>query len=212
MNVAGSTAQNTRIGILGGTFDPPHQAHIHLAETAHKQLQLSRTFFVPAADPPHKHGKLRASITQRLAMLELALAAYPLFEISSVDVERPGPHYSVDTVRIFGERHPGAALYFIMGADSLAELPTWRQPNELLRRCQVAVMKRPGYDFNSTVKNSPLPELAECSVLLEGPQLAISSSDLLMFLEQGKDVSSMLAPSVLEFIRREKVYAVGDHG
>ena len=212
MTTAGGTAKKTRIGILGGTFDPPHQAHISLAETARQQLHLRHAFFVPAADPPHKHGKIRASITQRLAMLERALSGSPQFEISLVDVERPGPHYSVDTVRIFGERYPGAELFFIMGADALAELPTWRQPSELLRGCQLAVMRRPGYGFHAAIENSPLAELKDCCVLLDGPQLPISSSDLLERLEQGEDVSAMLVPSVLTYIQRGGIYHVGDDG
>ena len=212
MTAADGTARWTRIGILGWTFDPPHRAHISLAETALQQLQLIRAFFAPAADPPHKHGKIRASITQRLAMLERAVSGCPQFEISLVDVERPGPHNSVDTARIFGERYPGAELFFIMGADALAKLPTWRQPNELLRRCKIAVMKRQGYGFHAAIENTPLLELVERCVLLDRPQLAISSNDLLDRLQQGKDVSAMLAPNVLAYIQCEGIYHVGDDG
>lgn len=196
-----------RIGILGGTFDPPHLAHIHLAETAHQQLDLNQIFFVLAAEPPHKHGKTRASVAQRLAMLKQALVDYPQFEISHVDVERPGPHYSVDTLRIFKRIYVDAELYFIMGTDSLADLTNWKNPTGILEQCKLAVMNRPGYNDTSIIHNHQLPELADRCVLLDGPELDISSSQLLLGMELGNDVSTMLAPGVLELIQREQIYA-----
>ena len=199
-------ASKLKIGILGGTFDPPHLAHIHLAKAAHEQLELNRIFFVPAADPPHKLGKTRASVSQRLEMLRQALIYIPEFEISLVDVERPGPHYSVDTAHEFKDLFEDAHLYFIMGTDALADLPNWFRPNEILKLCKVAVMKRPGFDYTSIINGGLLPGLADRCVLLEGPELAISSSSLLISLHQGNDVTNMLAPNVLEYIKREKIY------
>lgn len=206
MKEVGIVASKLKIGILGGTFDPPHLAHIHLAKAAHEQLKLNRVFFVPAADPPHKLGKTRASVSQRLEMLKQALIYTPEFEISLVDVERPGPHYSVDTAHAFKDIFEDAHLYFIMGTDALADLPNWLRPNEILKLCMVAVMKRPGFDYSSIINGGLLPELADRCVLLEGPELAISSSSLLIGLHQGKDVTNMLAPGVLEYIKREKIY------
>ncbi|MCY3834880.1 MAG: nicotinate-nucleotide adenylyltransferase [Anaerolineaceae bacterium] len=196
-----------RIGILGGTFDPPHLAHIHLAETAHQQLELDQIFFVLAAEPPHKHGETRASVSQRLAMLQKALVDYPQFEISHVDVDRPGPHYSVDTLRIFKKIFAHAELYFIMGSDSLADLANWKNPTEILKQCKLAVMKRPGYSDTSIIHNQRLPELTDRCVLLEGPELDISSSQLLRGIEQGNDVAPMLASGVWALIQREQIYA-----
>src|SRR5690606_27840174 len=111
-----------RVGILGGTFDPPHIGHLILGEYAADALGLSRLLYMPAADPPHKRNKPKTPIQHRLAMLHLALADNPRFEISRVDVERTGPHYALDTVQLVQAQHPQAEIYFVMGSDSLYDL------------------------------------------------------------------------------------------
>lgn len=104
-----------RIGILGGTFDPPHIGHLVLAEAAREGLNAEKILFVPAGDPPHKQGDTRLALEHRLAMLERALGDDPAFVISRVDIDRPGPHYTVDTMRILQQQFPDAELYFVMG-------------------------------------------------------------------------------------------------
>ncbi len=195
-----------RIGILGGSFDPPHRGHLILATAAREQLNLTRTFFLPAADPPHKRGRVRASIEHRLAMLELALLHEPHFEISLVDVTRPGPHYSVDTVKIVNKQFPEAQLYFIMGADSLADLPNWRHPDELLRRCRLAVMSRPGYTPIPSLKSNSHSKEEHRIQRLSGPYLDISSSNILHRLQLGLDIANFLPKAVLAYIREQCLY------
>ena len=116
-----------RIGILGGTFDPPHVGHLILAQHALEALDLDVVLFVPAGDPPHKRDAYKTPVDHRVAMLALAIGPNPGFSLSRVDVDRPGPHYSVDMVRLIGEQHPDADLYFVMGGDSLRDLPRWYQ-------------------------------------------------------------------------------------
>ena len=122
-----------RVGILGGTFDPPHVGHLILGEYAADALHLEHLLFVPAADPPHKRDEEKTPIAHRLAMLEHALADNPRFELSRVDIDRPGPHYSLDTVKIVQDQYRDADIYFVMGSDSLRALPTWHRPAEMIR-------------------------------------------------------------------------------
>lgn len=134
----------TRIGILGGTFDPPHIGHLLMAEFAADALGIDRVLFVPAANPPHKPGTVRVSAAHRLAMVSLAVGSNPLFALSLIDIDRPGPHYTVDLLGILCDQYPDAELYFILGSDSLRSLPQWRHPDELIRRARLAVVERPG--------------------------------------------------------------------
>ena len=117
-----------RIGILGGAFDPPQIGHLILAEYGREALGLDRVLFVPVGDHPVKRRDLRLPLAHRLAMLRLAVCDHPAFEISRVDIDRPGPHYSADMVKIIQTNYPGAALYFLMGGDNYCALPTWERP------------------------------------------------------------------------------------
>ena len=135
-----------KVGILGGTFDPPHVGHLILAEYTMEQLHLDRIEFVPVGDHPIKNHT-RSPIQHRLAMLELAIAGNKRFHISTVDIERPGPHYSADTVAIIQEENPDAELYFVMGGDNLRDLPSWARVRELYAQCKLAVMRRSDEDI-----------------------------------------------------------------
>ena len=120
---------NSRVGVLGGTFDPVHIGHLILAEEARDQLDLDLVYFVPAGDPPHKRDRRLAPVEARVRMAELAVAGNDAFQVSRVDADRPGPHYTIDMVQHRPEQlPPGGELYFLMGFDSLAELPTWHKP------------------------------------------------------------------------------------
>jgi nicotinate (nicotinamide) nucleotide adenylyltransferase len=136
-------ASLTRLGILGGTFDPPHYGHLILAEMAADGLSLDCVLFVPAADPPHK-GALRASAEHRAALVERAIAGNPRFALSRVDLDRPGPHYTADMLRLLRQEFPAAELVFLIGSDSLRDLPKWSRPGELIRLARLGVMHRPG--------------------------------------------------------------------
>lgn len=197
-----------RVGILGGTFDPPHIGHLVLAEYATTALDLSCVLFVPAADPPHKN-QLRYGIDHRLPMLELAVAGNERFVISRVDVDRPGPHYTVDMVRILQAQQPDTEFYFLMGGDSLHNLPQWYHPLELIALCKLAVMARPGAEITNDLKANLLPGLAERVVIIDSPMLGFSSTEVADRLEAGKSVRYLVPETVLSYIKDHGLY---EHG
>jgi nicotinate-nucleotide adenylyltransferase len=194
-----------RLGILGGTFDPPHIGHIIMAEFAQSALRLDRVLFVPAGAPPHKNGT-RTSAEHRLAMLEMVLAHEPTWAISRVDVDRPGPHYTVDMLRILATDHPDAELYFIMGGDSFRDLPTWSRPDELITLCKLAVMGRPGALITPEMHESVIPNLAKRSIFIDAPQIGVSSTDIARWLTDGRPIRRLLPPGVNEYIKQHGLY------
>jgi nicotinate-nucleotide adenylyltransferase len=195
-----------RLGILGGTFDPPHSGHLILAEYAWDALGLSQVLFVPAADPPHKQQEDKQPVNHRLAMLELALAGNDHFNISHVDIDRPGPHYSVDMLAILQEQYPEHELYFVMGSDSLRNLTRWHQPETLIQRCRLAVMRRPGDYIQLNMHEAALSGLAERVVMVDAPLIGISSSQIVERLQQGRSVRYLLPEPVLEYIDEHHLY------
>jgi nicotinate-nucleotide adenylyltransferase len=197
-----------RIGILGGTFDPPHIGHLILAEYALDALRLNRVLFVPAADPPHKQDEEKIPIAHRLAMLKLAIEGQERFEISRVDIDRPGPHYSLDMVQIIQRQHPDAELYFIMGGDSLHTLPKWHRPAEFIQQAKLAVMRRPGDPVSADMHEGVLPGLAERVVFIDAPLIGISSTEIVERLAQGKTVRYLVPDAVLEYIVSRQLYGV----
>ncbi len=192
-----------RVGILGGTFDPPHIGHLVLAEYARTALNLDCVLFVPAADPPHKQ-QLRYGIERRLPMLELAIAGNDQFVISRVDVDRPGPHYTVDMVRILQQQNPQTEYYFLMGGDSLHHLPQWYHPLELIALCKLAVMARPGTEVAPDLK--ALPGLTDRVVMIDSPMLGFSSTEVAERLEAGKSVRYLVPDAVLTYIQENGLY------
>jgi nicotinate-nucleotide adenylyltransferase len=195
-----------RVGILGGTFDPPHIGHLILAEYARDTLDLERLLFVPAADPPHKRDEHKAAIEHRLAMLKLAIADNPRFEISRVDIDRPGPHYSVDMVRVIGEEYPDAELYFVMGGDSLTDLPRWHRPAEFIQQCKLVVMRRPDENVHAEMHDAILPGLSERVVMIDAPLVGISSTLIADRVGQGQTIRYLVPDSVLSYIVQNRLY------
>jgi nicotinate-nucleotide adenylyltransferase len=194
-----------RIGILGGTFDPPHIGHMVLADCAITSLALDDLLFVPAADPPHKLAT-RVSIEHRLPMLERALTLDPRFHLSRADIDRPGPHYTVDMVRIIQAQYPDAELYFCMGSDSLRDLTTWHQPAALIEQVRLAVMRRPEADVPLNIHAATLPRLEARAVIIDAPRLEVSSSEIVERLRQGKTVRFLVPQPVLDYIESNQVY------
>lgn len=199
-----------RIGIMGGTFDPPHIGHLVLAEYAAHGLHMESLLFVPAADPPHKRDDTRTRIEDRLAMVECAIAGNPRFVLSRVDVDRPGPHYTVDMVKIIQAEYPDAELFFVMGGDSLYDLPQWDRPQELIRLCRLAVMARPDFQVPPDMHESVLPGLAQRVEMIESPMLGFSSTDVVARMLAGKTVRYIVPQPVLEYIVEHKLYR-GNH-
>jgi nicotinate-nucleotide adenylyltransferase len=195
-----------RIGVFGGTFDPPHVGHLILAEVARDSLDLESVLWVIAADPPHKQGLSITPVTHRLKMVELAAADHPAFRVSTVDIERPGPHYSVDMLKILSGQYPGHELVFIIGGDSLADLPRWHQPRDLIEIAELAVLNRPAASFDWPTLESAIPGLRDRVVVLHGPQIAVSGIDLRRRLRQRQSVRYLVPDPVISYIRANNLY------
>jgi nicotinate-nucleotide adenylyltransferase len=134
-----------RLGLYGGTFDPIHLGHLILAEACREACRLDRVWFVVAGSPPHKPGG-RTEAAHRLEMARLAVAGNLSFEVSEIETRRPGPHYSVETLEAVARERPGDELFFLIGADSLVDLPYWREPDQILRLASLVVANRPGFE------------------------------------------------------------------
>jgi len=196
-----------RIGVFGGTFDPPHIGHLILAAEAVSQLQLDRLFWVLTANPPHKLGHPISPSDQRLELVLAAIAGEERYALSRVDMDRPGPHYAVDTVRLLQKQCPGCDLFYLMGGDSLRDLPLWFRPQELVE--QVAgfgVMRRPEANFDLSQLNARLPGVLDKVKFIEAPLLEISSSEIRQRIAAGRHYRYYLPAPVYELIRQNEYY------
>ncbi len=195
------------VGILGGTFDPPHIGHLILAEEAWWQLGLDRVLLVPAGDPPHKRGAPLSAAAHRVRMVELAIADNPHFELSRVDVDRPGPHYTIDTIHLLRRQlGPEVELFFLMGLDSLAELPSWHRAADLIAACRLAALTRPAVTLDWERLERELPGIRERVVLLDMPELEIASHVLQQRVRAGRPIRYQVTPAVEEYIRENGLY------
>ncbi len=197
-----------RIGILGGTFDPPQMGHLILAEYSRETLHMDHILFVPVADHPVKRGEMRLPIKHRLAMLRLAICDNPHFSISRVDIDREGPHYSADTVNIIREQFPEAELYFVMGGDNLRTLPTWKRAQDLYRCCRLAVMKRADEDIAPSMHDDVLPGLSQKVDIVDVPLLSLwlSSTYVTERLRDDLSVRYLVPDAVLDYIADYDLY------
>lgn len=197
-----------RLGILGGTFDPIHFGHLLAAEESRATLGLSQVLFVPAAVPPHKQGHPILPIEHRLTMVRLAIADNPGFAISTVDITRPGPHYTVDTVQRLAQEWDTDPdhTYFIMGVDSLANLLAWHHPAQLVSACHLAVVTRPDYRANLDELEAALPGLSDRVDWVDMPAMGISSSDLQRRVRAGGSIRYQTPPAVERYIAEHQLY------
>jgi nicotinate-nucleotide adenylyltransferase len=203
-----------RVGILGGTFDPIHVGHLVVAEDCWFQLRLDEVLFVPAGAPPHKRGRPVSAAADRVAMVELAIAGNPHFRLSRADVDRPGISYSVDSVRtIQAEVRSEARLYFIIGNDSLADLPSWHEPNLLLDLCQIVAVNRPGYPpFDLGRLESAIPRARERITVLEVPSLDVAASDIRRRVSDGWPITYLVPSAVRDYIAERGLYRTKESG
>jgi nicotinate-nucleotide adenylyltransferase len=196
-----------RLGIFGGTFDPPHLGHLILAAEAHAQLGLERVLWVLTPVPPHKTDQQITPLADRLDLLSAALDGDPNFELCRVDINRPPPHYAVDTVELLRTQNPQARLIYLMGGDSLSDLPLWHRPNDFIRACdEIGVMLRPGHAINLDILDARLPGLRARARLVHAPLLEISSSDLRRRVAQGKPFRYFLQEPVYQLILARRLY------
>jgi nicotinate-nucleotide adenylyltransferase len=196
-----------RVGLLGGTFDPPHVGHLWLATLAADALGLERVLFMPAAQPPHKLGARVSPVADRLALTRAAIAADEAFELCEIEVERPGPSYTVDSVSELLAANPGWHLHLLMAADSLSQVGTWREPDRLLAMVEWAVGPRPGSQL------PPIEELerrfgaaASRIHLLEGPSLDVSASEIRRRVAAGRAIRYLVPVAVERLITERGMY------
>lgn len=188
-----------RIGVFGGTFDPPHLGHLILAEAAREQLGLERVLWAVAGQSPLKLDRELSPVGLRLEMVRAAIAGHPQFALSEVDVRRPGPHYTVDALGLIASQHPNAELYFIMGEDSLRDLPQWHRPADLIAECRLAVLRRPGVAADLAALEAAIPGLTARVEWIVAPEVGISASDVRRRVCEGRSIR-YLVPAAVEAI------------
>ena len=195
------------LGIMGGTFDPIHLGHLVAAEEARLRFGLERVIFMPNGEPPHKREYEVTSAEHRYAMTVLAVAGNPCFEASRLEVEREGPSYTVDTMRLFREQMGAEArVYFITGADAMLETLTWREPEEIARLCEFIAVARPGYSTERLAEALP-PDIFRQVHVLDVPGVAVSSSDLRARAGAGESLRYLVPPAVAHYIETYHLYA-----
>ena len=197
-----------RIGIYGGTFDPVHLGHLLLAETCREQCHLDRVIFIPAGVPPHKQGRELTAGSLRAEMLEFAIAGHSEFSVDRSEIRRSGPSYTVDTLRGLRQEHPADELFFLMGADSLAEFSLWKEPREIATLASVIVVNRGTQtppDLDSLVPllgSEPVARIQRVTM----PGIDISASDLRRRAHAGLSLRYRIPRAVERFIIEHKVY------
>ena len=198
--------QPTRIGVLGGTFDPVHNGHLYVANALREALGLERILWVPAGRPPHKAGQIVSSDRDRLAMLDLALSGSAADQINTIDIERSGPSYTADTLEILAECLAPARLFFLIGEDSLRDLPTWHDPERLLRAAELAVAARPGVDADLASIARQIPSVQSRVHLVPTEEIAISSSEIRRRVGEHQSIHGLVPAPVEAYIRDRGLY------
>lgn len=199
-----------RIGILGGSFNPVHNGHLILAQDALEQFGLHRVLFIPAAQPPHKPSVALAPAADRLAMLRLAVAGDPRFEVSDLELQRGGVSYTVDTLRLLRAERPEAVLSFIIGGDSLRELHTWKDIYAILDLAELVTVARPGFrtdDLNEATLRlrDPWPRRLAAQVA-SGHLVEISSTDIRQRVARGRSIRYLVSGPVEQYIADHALY------
>jgi nicotinate-nucleotide adenylyltransferase len=219
-----------KIGILGGTFNPIHLGHLHLALEVHSTLNLDEILLIPTGIPPHKPDEKLALPSSRLEMVRMAIKGYPFLHVSDIEIRRPTPSYSIDTVRALKKGSPGNQFYFIIGLDAFLEIESWREPHVLLEMLHFVVVSRPGFQFRQLTRlpflsRSSEKELGELDldlknrlemqinpfptlILLRIEPYPISSSEIREKIKKGEDFDNNLLPeSVKSFIMKKKIFS-----
>jgi len=199
-----------RLGLFGGSFDPVHYGHLLLAECCRETLRLDEVWLIPAAIPPHKQARERAAAKARLEMLELALAGHESIKASRIEIDRGGLSYTLDTLEAVKQLHPVATLFFLMGADSLRELPTWREPRRICELAIPAVVHRGGAaepDFSVLAPLVSTERMAEIrAAQVEMPLIELSSTDLRQRVASGKSLRFRTPRAVEKYIETQELY------
>ncbi|WP_227486789.1 nicotinate-nucleotide adenylyltransferase [Nocardioides malaquae] len=192
-----------RVGVMGGTFDPIHHGHLVAASEVQAWFDLDEVVFVPTGDPWQKADRQVSPAEDRYLMTVIATASNPRFRVSRVDIDRDGPTYTIDTLRDLSAQMPDAQLYFITGADALAEIFTWRDASELFELAQFVGCTRPGYDMDEATL-AAIP--SERVTMVEIPALAISSTDCRLRTARGEPVWYLVPDGVVQYIAKHHLY------
>ena len=196
-----------RIGIFGGTFDPPHLGHLILASEAYDQLSLTRLLWMLTPRSPHKPDQDISDTAHRVAMVERAIRDDSRFELSTLELDRPAPQYTLDTLLALRDLHPAADLILLIGGDSLRDLPTWRSPADLVRACrEIGVMRRPGQTVEIEAVEAAIPGLREKVRFVDAPLLEISSREIRKRIAEGRSFRYFLPQAVHEYIVAQGLY------
>lgn len=197
-----------KIGIMGGTFDPIHIGHLVTAEAVRIEYDLEKVLFIPAANPPHKQGTAVTPAFHRYIMTVMATYSNPHFYVSPLEMERPGPSYTIDTIRqLAAEYGPDTDFYFITGADAVADLPTWNDIDQLLRLCHFVATARPGCPSAVADVIARLGPYSACRIHgLDTPELEISSTDIREQVRRGRSIKYIVPESVESYILKEGLY------
>ena len=197
----------TRIGFFGGTFDPPHIGHLILAGEAVSQFRLDRLLWVLTPDPPHKQDNPITPLSHRLPMLQRMIAHNPRFELSRLEIDRPGPHYTVDTVRLLANQEADAEITLLIGGDSLADLPTWRFSADLVAAVsKIGVMRRPGGSADLAALEAQIPGVKGKVHFMDTLAQSVSSRELRRRIAEGEMYRYYIAPEVYEYIEANRLY------
>ncbi len=190
-----------KLGIFGGTFDPPHIAHLLAAEGVRDHLKLDKIIFVPAAIPPHKQKRGVIAAKHRFEMVKLAIRDNPAFELSDTELHRKGPSYTIETLREMKREHENAEIFFIMGIDLLMEFDTWKEPNRILEECTLVAMNRPGFDLAVVDK-----DLLSRIELVNVPSVDVSSTNVRRRVKSGRSIRYLVPADVEDYIHRNAIY------
>ena len=201
-----------RLGLLGGTFDPPHLGHLVLGESSRGALNLDYIFYIPVALHPHKLGSIIEALPHRMAMLRLSVQGNPYFSISHVDVDRPGPHYSVDTIKLIKQAHPRDEIFFIIGGDNFYNILTFMSAHNLVAHANLAVIKRAGEEITIDMHDGKIPGLSKKVHVIDTPILSawLSSSVIRQRIANGVSIRYLVSDSVLDYIHEKKLYGWGN--
>jgi nicotinate-nucleotide adenylyltransferase len=211
VTLSGNGSSRVKIGVIGGTFDPVHNGHLAIAEEVVTRLALVEVLFVPAGRPWLKEDQPVTAVVHRVEMVRRAIAGNPRYQLSTLEIDRPGPSYAVDTIAELRRQYgTGADLYFILGWDSLLELPHWHQPSQLINLCYLVAVPRPGQaapDLDSL--ETHVPGISHRVALMDGPLVDISATDIRQRVAQGKSVTDLVPEAVAQYIKQNRLYLPG---
>ncbi|MBI5022319.1 MAG: nicotinate-nucleotide adenylyltransferase [Ignavibacteriales bacterium] len=190
-----------KVGIFGGSFNPPHMGHLIVIEAVRDQLQLDKVLFIPAAQNPNKPNSLLTSSQARLDMTELAVKGSNGFEVSDIEIERKSISYTVDTIQALSLLYPRATLSLIIGADNLLEFETWKSPEEIIAKAELVVMRRPGFDINTSKNN-----FVRTARIVNVPQIGISGTDIRRRVKLGQSIRFLVPRQVEDYIYSKRLY------